>query len=48
MSLSGRVESSAIKDYIEVSKPRIVIVLVITAVTSILAATRFDGTPNAA
>jgi heme o synthase len=48
VSLSGRVESSAIKDYIEVSKPRIVIVLVITAVTSMLAATRFDGTPNAA
>ena len=48
MSLSGRVESSAIKDYIEVSKPRIVIVLVITAVTSMLAATRFDGTPNTA
>ncbi|HKO64314.1 MAG TPA: heme o synthase [Candidatus Nitrosocosmicus sp.] len=46
--MSGRVESSAIKDYIEVSKPRIVIVLVITAVTSMLAATRFDGTPNAA
>lgn len=48
MSLSGRVESSPIKDYIEVSKPRIVIVLVITAVTSMLAATRFDGTPNTA
>jgi protoheme IX farnesyltransferase len=48
VSLSGRVESSAIKDYIEVSKPRIVIVLVITAVTSMLAATRFDGTPNTA
>ena len=48
MSLSGRVESSAIRDYIEVSKPRIVIVLVITAVTSMLAATRFDGTPNTA
>jgi heme o synthase len=48
VSLSGRIESSAIKDYIEVSKPRIVIVLVITAVTSMLAATRFDGTPNAA
>ncbi len=48
MSLSGRLESSAIKDYIEVSKPRIVIVLVITAVTSMLAATRFDGTPNSA
>ncbi|KAA2280126.1 protoheme IX farnesyltransferase [Candidatus Nitrosocosmicus sp. SS] len=37
-----------IKDYIEVSKPRIVIVLVITAVTSMLAATRFDGSPDAA
>lgn len=48
MSLSGRLESSAIKDYIEVSKPRIVIVLVITAVTSMLAATRFDGSPNSA
>jgi len=48
VSLSGRVESSEIKDYIEVSKPRIVIVLVITAVTSMLAATRFDGTPNTA
>jgi heme o synthase len=33
-------------DYIEVSKPRIVIVLVITAVTSALAATRFDSTPT--
>lgn len=41
-------ESSTIKDYFEVSKPRIVIVLVITAVTSMLAATRFDGTPNSA
>ena len=48
MSLSGRLESSTIKDYIEVSKPRIVIVLVITAVTSMLAATRFDGTPQSA
>lgn len=48
MSLSGRLESSAIKDYIEVSKPRIVIVLVITAVTCMLAATRFDGSPNSA
>ncbi|GKS61591.1 protoheme IX farnesyltransferase [Candidatus Nitrosocosmicus sp.] len=46
--MSDRVESSTIKDYIEVSKPRIVIVLVITAVTSMLAATRFDGTPNSA
>jgi protoheme IX farnesyltransferase len=32
--------------YIEVSKPRIVIVLVITAVTSLLGATRFDQSPN--
>jgi protoheme IX farnesyltransferase len=46
--VSGRLESSIIKDYIEVSKPRIVIVLVITAVTSMLAATRFDGSPDAA
>jgi len=36
------------RDYIEVSKPRIVIVLVITAVTSMLAATRFDDTPTVA
>ena len=35
-------------DYIEVSKPRIVIVLVITAMTSMLAATRFDDTPTVA
>ena len=35
-------------DYVEVSKPRIVIVLVITAVTSMLAATRFDDTPSQA
>lgn len=35
-------------DYIEVSKPRIVIVLVITAITSALAATRFDSTPTIA
>jgi heme o synthase len=48
VSLSGRLESSTIKDYIEVSKPRIVIVLVITAVTSMLAATRFDGSPDSA
>jgi protoheme IX farnesyltransferase len=32
--------------YIEVSKPRIVVVLVITAVTSLLGATRFDQSPN--
>lgn len=36
------------RDYIEVSKPRIVIVLVITAITSMLAATRFDDTPTVA
>ena len=35
-------------DFIEVSKPRIVVVLVITAITSYLAATRFDATPNVA
>lgn len=35
-------------DYIEVSKPRIVIVLVITAIASALAATRFDSTPTIA
>lgn len=36
------------RDIIEVSKPRIVVVLVITAVTSLLAASRFDSTPNVA
>jgi protoheme IX farnesyltransferase len=36
------------RDYVEVSKPRIVVVLVITAVTSLLAATRFDATPAVA
>jgi protoheme IX farnesyltransferase len=36
------------RDFIEVSKPRIVVVLVITAVASYLAATRFDATPNVA
>lgn len=36
------------RDYVEVSKPRIVVVLVITAVTSLLAATRFDSTPGVA
>lgn len=35
-------------DYVEVSKPRIVIVLVITAITSLLAGSRFDSTPNVA
>ncbi|MFZ0253114.1 MAG: heme o synthase [Nitrososphaeraceae archaeon] len=34
-----------LSDYIEVSKPRIVVVLAITAITSSLAATRFDSTP---
>jgi heme o synthase len=33
-----------VKDYVEVSKPRIVVVLVITAVTSLLAASRIDNT----
>jgi heme o synthase len=37
-----------VRDYIEVSKPRIVVVLVITAVMSMLAATRFDATPSQA
>ncbi|HEX2014899.1 MAG TPA: heme o synthase [Nitrososphaera sp.] len=37
-----------LRDYLEVSKPRIVVVLVITAITSLLAATRFDSTPNIA
>lgn len=35
-----------VKDYVEVTKPRIVIVLVITAVTSLLAGSRFDDTPG--
>ena len=37
-----------VRDYVEVSKPRIVVVLVITAITSLLAASRFDSTPNVA
>jgi protoheme IX farnesyltransferase len=36
----------ALRDYIEVSKPRIVVVLVITAVASLLAGSRFDASPN--
>lgn len=36
------------RDFVEVSKPRIVVVLVITAVCSYLAATRFDATPAVA
>ncbi len=39
---------SLLSDYVEVSKPRIVVVLVITAVTSFLGATRFDSTPTVA
>ena len=35
-----------LSDYIEVTKPRIVVVLVITAITTALAATRFDSTPS--
>ena len=34
-----------IRDYVEVSKPRIVVVLVITAIASLLAGSRFDSTP---
>jgi heme o synthase len=41
-------EAVSLSDYIEVSKPRIVIVLVITAITSLLAGTRFDNTPTIA
>jgi heme o synthase len=36
----------ALREYLEVSKPRIVVVLVITAITSMLAASRFDNTPE--
>ena len=35
-----------LKEYVEVSKPRIVVVLVITAVTSLLAGSKFDDTPG--
>jgi protoheme IX farnesyltransferase len=37
---------NTISAYIDVSKPRIVVVLVITAVASLLGATRFDHSPN--
>ena len=37
-----------VRDYLEVSKPRIVVVLVITAITTLLAASRFDSTPTIA
>jgi len=43
-----RGNSVTARDYVEVSKPRIVVVLVITAVTSLLAASRFDSTPDVA
>lgn len=36
----------AVREYLEVSKPRIVVVLVITAICSMLAASRFDSTPE--
>jgi heme o synthase len=36
----------AVREYVEVSKPRIVIVLIITAITSMLAASRFDNSPE--
>ncbi len=35
-----------LKEYVEVSKPRIVVVLVIAAVSSLLAGSRFDNTPG--
>ena len=41
-----RIGYVTIKDYVEVSKPRIVVVLVITAVASLLAGSRFDSTPQ--
>src|SRR5919106_42660 len=40
-----RVKPVTVRDYVEVSKPRIVVVLVITAIASLLAASRFDSTP---
>ena len=41
-----RSEIVAVREYLEVSKPRIVVVLVITAICSMLAASRFDNTPE--
>ncbi|MGA7367693.1 MAG: heme o synthase [Nitrososphaeraceae archaeon] len=41
-----RSKNVVVREYLEVSKPRIVVVLVITAVTSMLAASRFDNTPE--
>src|SRR5919206_1932666 len=46
LSCLGVHNSVTARDYVEVSKPRIVVVLVITAITSLLAATRFDSTPG--
>jgi heme o synthase len=48
MAKLSRGNSVTARDYVEVSKPRIVVVLVITAITSLLAATRFDSTPDIA
>jgi protoheme IX farnesyltransferase len=41
-----RYNTVTVRDYVEVSKPRIVMVLLITAITSMLAASRFDNTPE--
>jgi heme o synthase len=41
-----RSKNVAVREYLEVSKPRIVVVLVITAICSMLAASRFDNTPE--
>jgi heme o synthase len=41
-----RFKNVAVRDYVEVSKPRIVVVLIITAIASMLAASRFDNTPE--
>ena len=43
-----RIKHVTIHDYVEVSKPRIVVVLVVTAIASLLACTRFDSTPEVA
>jgi protoheme IX farnesyltransferase len=40
------IDHVTVRDYVEVSKPRIVVVLVITAVASLLAGSRFDSTPQ--
>jgi len=41
-----RSKNVGVREYLEVSKPRIVVVLLITAITSMLAASRFDNTPE--